>query len=316
MADLQSISAALEALLAGVNPVEAESVSLDAAAGRVLAADVMATLNVPPFDNSAMDGYALRASDAGQWLPISQRIAAGAKSALLAPGSCARIFTGGELPEGADCVVMQERVSVEADKALIPANIPVDDNVRRQGRDVRQGECLLKKGLRLEAAALGHLAGQGITHVSVRSRPRVALLSTGDEIVDPGTPLAPGQIYNSNRPMLKRLLENFGADVVRVMSVPDDYTQTVALLTQAAAEADVVVSTGGVSVGEEDHVKAALEQLGQMDLWRLAIRPGKPLALGRVPGTMEVKLGLSACQAIRYRGLWVPGFFCARLWEC
>ncbi|MBP5979939.1 MAG: molybdopterin molybdotransferase MoeA [Halomonas sp.] len=308
MADLQSISVALEALLSGVNPVSVEKVPLEAAAGRVLADDVMATLNVPPFDNSAMDGYALRVSDAGQWLPISQCIAAGAKAAPLAPGSCARIFTGGELPEGADCVVMQERVSVEADKALIPANIPMDDNVRRQGRDVRQGECLLKKGLRLEAAALGHLAGQGITHVSVRSRPRVALLSTGDEIVDPGTPLAPGQIYNSNRPMLKRLLENFGADVVRVISVPDDYTQTVALLTQAAAEADVVVSTGGVSVGEEDHVKAALEALGQLDLWRLAIRPGKPLALGRMPrddGSEARFIGLPGNPVSGFVGAWL-----------
>lgn len=308
MAELQPIEAALEALLAEVSPLEAEQLALEDAPGRVLAEDVLATLNVPPFDNSAMDGYALRADDAGKLLPVSQRIAAGSPARPLEAGTCARIFTGGELPEGADCVVMQERVSVETDNALIPANIPLDDNVRRQGRDVRQGECLLKKGLRLEAAALGHLAGQGITHVSVRSRPRVALLSTGDEIVDPGTPLGPGQIYNSNRPMLKRLLENFGADVVRVISVPDDYAQTVVLLTQAAAEADVVVSTGGVSVGEEDHVKAALEALGQLDLWRLAIRPGKPLALGRVPrgdGSEARFIGLPGNPVSGFVGAWL-----------
>lgn len=307
-ADLQTVSAALEALLAGVSPVSAEEAALDAAGGRVLADDVMAALNVPPFDNSAMDGYALRTSDAGRWLPISQRIAAGTQVAPLAPGSCARIFTGGELPAGADCVVMQERVSVEAGRALIPDNIPPDDNVRRQGRDVRLGGCLLNKGLRLEAAALGHLAGQGITQVSVRRRPKVALLSTGDEIVDPGTPLAPGQIYNSNRPMLKRLLERFGADVVQVVSVPDDYAQTVALLTQAAADADVVVSTGGVSVGEEDHVKAALDALGELDLWRLAIRPGKPLALGRLPradGSEARFVGLPGNPVSGFVGAWL-----------
>lgn len=211
MADLQPISAALEALLADVSPVGTdESVPLEAAAGRVLAEAVTAQLDVPPFDNSAMDGYALRAVDAGKWLPVSQRIAAGTPAAALEPGSCARIFTGGEIPPGADCVVMQERVEVDGERALMPSDIPSGDNVRLRGRDVRQGSVLLNTGERLEAAALGHLAGQGITQVSVRRRPRVALLSTGDEIIDPGTPLKPGQLYNSNRPMLKRLLENFG----------------------------------------------------------------------------------------------------------
>lgn len=283
MADLQPISAALEALLADVTPVASEEVPLEAAAGRVLAEAVTAQLDVPPFDNSAMDGYALRAADAGQWLPVSQRIAAGTQAKMLAPGSCARIFTGGEIPPGADCVVMQERVEIDGDRALIPADIPAGDNVRRRGRDVKSGSVLLNAGERLEAAALGHLAGQGVTQVSVRRRPRVALLSTGDEIIDPGTPLKPGQLYNSNRPMLKRLLENFGAEVISTVSVPDSYERTVTLLMAAATEADLVVTTGGVSVGEEDHVKAALEAIGQLDMWKLAIRPGKPLALGRLP---------------------------------
>ena len=284
MIELQPIEAALEALLAEVSPLEAEQLALEDAPGRVLAEDVLATLNVPPFDNSAMDGYALRADDAGKRLPVSQRIVAGSPARPLEAGTCARIFTGGEIPSGADCVVMQERVTLKGDIAQMPDDIPKGDNIRLMGRDVHAGDQLLAAGELLEAAALGHLAGQGVTQVSVRRRPRVALLSTGDEIIEPGTPLKPGQLYNSNRPMLKRLLENFGADVVRVISVPDAADQTRALLAQAANEADVVVSTGGVSVGEEDHVKAALEALGQLDMWKLAIRPGKPLALGRLPG--------------------------------
>lgn len=307
MADLQPISAALEALLADVSPLDAESVPLEAAGGRVLAEAVTAQLDVPPFDNSAMDGFALRSADAGQWLPVSQRIAAGTAAQPLAPGSCARIFTGGEIPPGADCVVMQERVEVDGELALMPADIPAGDNIRRRGRDVRQGSVLLKAGERLEAAALGHLAGQGITQVSVRRRPRVALLSTGDEIIDPGMPLKPGQLYNSNRPMLKRLLENFGAEVVSTVSVPDDYARTVTLLTDAA-EADLVVTTGGVSVGEEDHVKAALEAIGQLDMWKLAIRPGKPLALGRLPradGGQARFVGLPGNPVSGFVGAWL-----------
>ncbi|TVP47748.1 MAG: molybdopterin molybdenumtransferase MoeA [Halomonas sp.] len=308
MADLQPISAALEALLADVTPVASEEVTLEAAAGRVLADAVAAQLDVPPFDNSAMDGYALRAADAGQWLPISQRIAAGSQAQSLAPGSCARIFTGGEIPPGADCVVMQERVEVDGDRALMPTDIPAGDNVRRRGRDVKSGSVLLNAGERLEAAALGHLAGQGITQVSVRCRPRVALLSTGDEIIDPGTPLKAGQLYNSNRPMLKRLLETFGAEVISTVSVPDNYAQTVELLKDAAAEADLVVTTGGVSVGEEDHVKAALESIGQLDMWKLAIRPGKPLALGRLPrgdGSQVRFVGLPGNPVSGFVGAWL-----------
>lgn len=307
MADLQPIDAALTALLADVRPVAIERVSLEAAAGRVLADVVTAQLDVPPFDNSSMDGYALRAVDAGKWLPVSQRIAAGTPAQELAPGSCARIFTGGEIPPEADCVVMQERVDVDGERALIPADVPSGDNVRRRGRDVRQGSVLLNAGERLEAAALGHLAGQGVTQVSVRRRPRVALLSTGDEIIDPGTPLKPGQLYNSNRPMLKRLLENFGAEVVSTISVPDDYARTVALLTEAA-EADLVVTTGGVSVGEEDHVKAALDEIGQLDMWKLAIRPGKPLALGRLPrrdGSQARFVGLPGNPVSGFVGAWL-----------
>ncbi|MDR5898647.1 molybdopterin molybdotransferase MoeA [Halomonas vilamensis] len=307
MAELALIDDALSALLADIHPLKSERIALTDAPGRVLAEDVNAQLDVPGFDNSAMDGYALRAADAGKRLPVSQRIAAGVSATPLAPGTCARIFTGGEIPPGADCVVMQERVERDGDVADIPANIPTGDNIRRRGRDVQTGATLLTAGTRLEAAALGHLAGQGVVEVDVRRRPKVALLSTGDEIVDPGKPLAPGQLYNSNRPMLKRLLENFGAEVVSLVSVPDDFAQTVGLLQQAAEDADVVVSTGGVSVGEEDHVKAALEQLGELNLWRLAIRPGKPLALGRLPNSRGGArfVGLPGNPVSSFVGAWL-----------
>ncbi|MGM0534987.1 MAG: gephyrin-like molybdotransferase Glp [Pseudomonadota bacterium] len=308
MAELESVEAALAALLRDVAPTLPEPLPCDAAAGRVLAEAIEARLDVPAFDNSAMDGYALNHRDAGKRLPVSQRITAGSPAAPLAPGTCARIFTGGEIPPGADCVVMQERVEVASDLAAIPADIPAGDNIRRRGRDVAAGVPLLPAGERLDAAALGHLAGQGITEVVVRRRPRVALLSTGDEIVDPGRPLAAGQIYNSNRPMLRRLLERFGAELTLVTSIPDDPHGTRETLSAAARGADLVISTGGVSVGEEDHVKAALASLGQLDLWRLAIRPGKPLALGRLPGRegKEIRfVGLPGNPVSCFVGAWL-----------
>lgn len=308
MADLQPLEAALAALLGGVERSATEQLAVDEVAGRVLAETVTARLDVPSFDNSAMDGYALSHHDAGYWLPVSQRIAAGSPATPLAPGTCARIFTGGEVPPGADSVVMQERVERQGDRALMPASVPEGDNIRRCGRDVRSGSLLLEAGERLEAAALGQLAGQGITEVVVRRKPRVALLSTGDEIIDPGQPLRPGQLYNSNRPMLKRLLGRFGAEVVWAVSVPDNREATLAVLGQAAERAEVVVTTGGVSVGEEDHVKAALETLGRLDLWRLAIRPGKPLALGRLPrpGGGEARfVGLPGNPVSCFVGAWL-----------
>ncbi|MCB8888261.1 gephyrin-like molybdotransferase Glp [Vreelandella malpeensis] len=308
MAELAPIEHALEALLAEVCPLESETLALEHAAGRVLATPVMATLDVPAFDNSAMDGYALRAADAGTWLPVSQRIAAGSPARPLEPGSCARIFTGGELPEGADCVVMQEEVERDGERARIPAGVAVGNSVRRRARDVARGSVLLEAGTRLTAAGLGHLAGQGIDEVVVRRRPRVALLSTGDEVVEPGTPLAPGQLYNSNRPMLRQLLASFGAEVVHLESVPDDADKTQSCLARAAALADVVITTGGVSVGEEDHVKRALDALGELDLWRLAIRPGKPLALGRLPrgnGRTARFVGLPGNPVSSFVGAWL-----------
>ncbi|KAA0013511.1 molybdopterin molybdotransferase MoeA [Billgrantia pellis] len=297
MAELQSVEAALAALLRGVTPVDSEIVACEVAKRRVLAEEVIARLDVPPFDNSAMDGYALHHADAGARLPISQRIAAGMAPQPLARGTCARIFTGAALPPGADCVVMQEKVELDGGEAIIPAPVTVNNNVRHRGSDVTAGAVLLERGERLDAAALGYLASQGIVEVSVRRRPRCALLNSGDEIVEPGQALGPGQIYNSNRAMLRNLLESFGAEVTFIASMPDDAEGTRAILALAAEQADVVVSTGGVSVGEEDHVKAAIEAVGQLDLWRLALKPGKPLALGRLAG--------SDTRTVRFIGL--PG---------
>lgn len=306
---LSTVDQALAALLKDVMPLEAETVPLESAAGRVLADDQVARINVPAFDNSAMDGYALRAADAGKRLPVSQRIAAGSSPEPLAPGSCARLFTGAPLPPEADCVVMQERVEREGDHARFPDELTAGDSIRRRGRDVTSGQVLLAAGTRLNAAALGHLAGQGVVDVAVRRCPRVVLLSTGDEVIDPGTPLAAGQLYNSNRPMLTRLLEDFGAEVIRRVNVPDDPEQTRTIIRDAADVADVVISTGGVSVGEEDHVRHALESLGQLDLWRLAIRPGKPLALGRLPESQnggEARfVGLPGNPVSSFVGAWL-----------
>ncbi|HSH47005.1 MAG TPA: gephyrin-like molybdotransferase Glp [Halomonas sp.] len=309
---LHSVETALKALRSGVEPLASERLPLEAAAGRILAADVVAGMNVPPFDASAMDGYAVHHSDAGAWLPVSQRIAAGNSAQPLRAGSCARLFTGSPIPEGADCVVMQERVETAvksgAEQALMPAALSAGDNVRRRGQDVAAGSPLLPGGTRLNAAALGMLAAQGIAEVEVRHRPRVALLSTGDELIEPGEPLLPGQIYNSNCPMLRELLTGFGAEVTVTGSLPDSHDATREQLRQAAELADVIVTTGGVSVGEEDHVKTVIETLGRLDLWRLALRPGKPLALGRIAradGSLCRVAGLPGNPVSSFVGAWL-----------
>ncbi|WP_110691816.1 gephyrin-like molybdotransferase Glp [Salinicola halophyticus] len=299
---LQSVEQALEALLHGVERLEGEIIDCVDADDRVLTEDVLATIDVPPADNSAMDGYALASEDSGRRLPISQRIPAGHPAQPLAPGTCARIFTGSEIPPGADCVAIQENVELDGDEAMIPATQP-GQNVRLRGLDVSAGTPLLAAGTRLGAAALGLLAGQGLSTVNVVRRPKVALLLTGDEIIEPGQALARGQIYNSNGPMLATLIRHFGGDLVSQVKVADDFDTTLARLREAAAQADVIVTTGGVSVGEEDHVKPALEQLGELSLWRLAMRPGKPLALGTIGNARLV--GLPGNPVSSYVGAWL-----------
>ena len=268
--------------------VDDESVDLKDCLGRVLAADVVSSIDVPPADNSAMDGYALRRED---WsgpdhaLEISQRITAGMPPAPLTPGTAARIFTGAETPEGADVVVMQEKCKVDANQVYIDDVGNIGANIRPRGQDIRQGGTVLQKGHRLRAQDLGLIASLGIATVKVRCRLKVAIISTGEELVEPGIPLKPGQIYNSNRYMLQALLEGWGFDVLDFGITADDPQIISGTLSEASREADAIVTTGGVSVGEEDHVKAVVESLGHIDLWRVAIKPGKPFAFGDVLGT-------------------------------
>jgi molybdopterin molybdotransferase len=289
---LLTLSDALDALLAGAHATDAfESLSLAQARGRVLAMDQHAQIDVPPLDNSAMDGFALRAQDAQGCLPVSQRIAAGDLGVSLAPGSVARIFTGAPLPPGADAVVMQEDARLSDGLVHLPPEIVAGQHVRRRGQDCRAGELLLERGRLLRPQDLGLLASQGIADVPVFASLRVALMSTGNELHEPGSgDLPPGAIYNSNRPMLAGLLMALGCEVLDLGIVPDNASATRSALEQAAAEADLIVSSGGVSVGEADFVRESVEALGEITLWRIAIKPGKPFAHGRVGSTPFVGL--------------------------
>lgn len=290
--NLMPVDQALSAMLQ-LTPLadRVEAVVLSEAAGRVLAEDIQSTCDVPPADNSSMDGYALRLADAGAPLPVSQRVAAGQAPAPLTPGTCARIFTGAEIPPGADVVVMQEAVSFTAfDDLLVPEDLKPGQNIRRAGQDIRAGVTILKAGTRLDYRHLGQLASVGIAELPVFRKVRVAILSTGDELVQPGVTLQPGQIYNSNRFLLQGFLQSQGAEVLSFEQVGDTYAATLSALRRAADQADLVLSTGGVSVGEEDHIKPAVEALGELAIWRLAMKPGKPLAFGRIEQSVFIGL--------------------------
>ena len=268
--------------------VDDESIDLGDCLGRVLTADVVSSIDVPPADNSAMDGYALNREDwpgADKPLEVSQRITAGMPPAPLKKGTAARIFTGAETPEGADVVVMQEKCKADGNMVYINTVGNTGANIRPMGQDIRKGGTVLQKGHRLRAQDLGLIASLGIARVEVRQRLKVAIISTGEELVEPGDPLKPGQIYNSNRYMLQALLEGWGFEVLDFGITADDPQIISGILSEASREADAIVTTGGVSVGEEDHVKAVVESLGHIDLWRVAIKPGKPFAFGDVLGT-------------------------------
>ncbi|WP_417564947.1 gephyrin-like molybdotransferase Glp [Marinobacter sp.] len=264
-----------------------ETVDLADSLGRVLAENHYVPADVPPADNSAVDGYALRKQDLAenQAIPVSARIPAGEAPKALAPGTAARIFTGSEIPEGADSVVMQERVEVTDTGIVVNAEVTEGQNIRRQGQDLARGDLALAKGTQVRPNEMGLLASMGVARVAVLARLKVAILSTGDELVDPGTPLAPGQIYNSNRYTLLGLLAQAGCEVVLCETLRDQREATLETLLRAAESSDLIITSGGVSVGEEDHVRAVLEESGNLSLWRMAIKPGKPLAFGAIGGT-------------------------------
>lgn len=259
-----------------------------AANGRVLAADITAPVNVPGADNAQMDGYALNSADAIKKVPllVSQRIAAGHVGTSLQPGTAARIFTGALIPSGADTVVMQEQCEVtetpEGSAVRLLHTPKAGEWVRRMGEDIRQGSVILSAGTRLRAQELGLAASVGLATLPVKRRLKVTVFFTGDELVMPGEPLPVGAIYNSNRFLLMALLENVGCEIHDFGIVPDTLEATRAALKQAAQESDVVITSGGVSVGEEDHIKPAMQAEGRLDLWQIAVKPGKPLAFGEI----------------------------------
>ena len=281
-----SFEQALERLLAAAQPVtEIRSQPLTAAAGRVLALAQRSTVAVPPLDNSGMDGYAVRSADvtaAGACLPVSQRIPAGTVGTALQPGTAARIFTGAPVPAGADAVVMQE-LCEHGDGGVVINHVPrPEENIRRAGEDIAAGAEILRPGIRPRPQDIALAASAGLPELPVYRRVRVGVFFTGDELVQPGEPLPPGAIYNSNRYALRALLEGLGCAVRDLGTVPDKLPATRDALRRAAADNDLIITSGGVSVGEEDHVKAAVEAEGQLDMWKIAIKPGKPLAFGEV----------------------------------
>lgn len=287
---LQSLDDALARLLAAVPPFgEVEQAGTFDALGRVLAQDVRSQLDVPPADNTSMDGYAVRAADvreAGALLPVAQRIPAGVVGATLAPGTAARIFTGAQVPAGADAVVMQEQCEAVPGEGLGQVRINMRPEpgqwIRRRGEDVQRGAVVLPAGTRLSPASLGLAASVGAAVLPVARRPRVAVFSTGDELVMPGEPLKPGAIYNSNRFLLRGLLQRLGCEVADLGIVPDRLEATREALRRAAQGNDLILTSGGVSMGEEDHLRPAVQAEGRLDLWQVAIKPGKPLAFGEV----------------------------------
>ncbi|MGP1678274.1 MAG: molybdopterin molybdotransferase MoeA [Burkholderiales bacterium] len=280
------VDEALGTLLAGATPVaETQEVSTLAASGRVLAEAQHSTLSVPPVDNTSMDGYAVYAADCASGearLAVSQRIAAGSVPQPLARGTAARIFTGAPIPPGADAVVMQEFCAQDGDTVIVKHRPEPGEWVRRVGEDIRAGSEILTAGMKLRPQDTGLAASVGLAALPLYRRLRVAVFFTGDELVMPGEPLPPGRIYNSNRYTLNGLLQLFGCEVSDYGIVPDRLEATRAVLREAAAGNDLIVTSGGVSVGEEDHIKPAVEAEGKLSMWKIAVKPGKPLAFGEV----------------------------------
>ena len=288
---------ALDHLLSHAQTVgESEKVAMQAALGRVLSEDVNSLVDVPPLDNTSMDGYAVRTADtqtSGSILKIAQRIPAGSMGTTLEPGTAARIFTGAPVPPGADAVVMQEDCAVEGQSDQVTINIAPTSGqwIRRRGEDLTAGKTCLTAGTFLRPQELGVAASAGLTHLNVKRRVRVAAFFTGDELALPGEPLKPGGIYNSNRDTLLACLKSLGCDATDLGIVPDRLDATREALRKASKDHDLIITSGGVSVGEEDHIKPAVTAEGRLDLWQIAIKPGKPLAFGAVRKSDEPKDG-------------------------
>ena len=294
--ELLGVDAALALILARIAPVvEEETVPLGEACGRILSRNLGAAMDLPPYANSAVDGYAVAhadlAADGDTVLPVGGRAAAGHPLGRpVRPGEAIRIFTGAPMPEGSDTVMMQEDCVVEADRVRLKPGIKKGGNRRHAGEDVAKGNVALPAGRRLKPADLGLWAALGNNLVPVFRPLRVALLSTGDEVCEPGTTLAPGMIYDANRVMLAALLRAQGCIVSDLGICPDRASALADTLEAAAAGHDLIVTSGGVSTGDEDHVRAAIEKLGRLDFWRLAIKPGRPVALGQLKGTPLIGL--------------------------
>jgi molybdopterin molybdotransferase len=278
---------ALATLLSAAGPIAGtESIPTLEALNRVLAADVTSPLDVPPMNTSSMDGYAIRTADlttqGNSRLPVSQRIPAGHAPEPLKPGTAARIFTGATVPPGADAIVMQEQTEAAGAEVTILHSPQAGEWITAQGADIRRGSVILPAGTRLTPQALGLAASVGCAELVVRRRVKVAVFFTGDELTMPGEPLKPGAIYNSNRFTLRGLLEKLGCEVTDYGIVVDKLDATRATLREAAEAHDLILTCGGVSVGEEDHVKPAVETEGRLAMWQIAMKPGKPLAFGAV----------------------------------
>ncbi|MGN6388537.1 MAG: molybdopterin molybdotransferase MoeA [Burkholderiaceae bacterium] len=281
-----TVAQALDFLLAAARPIaDTETVPTIAADGRVLAAAQTSRLDVPPMDNTQMDGYAVRAADCAggaALLPVSQRIPAGHVGDPLQPGTAARIFTGAMIPAGADAVVMQEQCEAQRDGVVVRHAPTSGEWIRRAGEDIRAGATILEAGTRLRGQHLGLAASVGLAELPVVRRAKVAVFFTGDELAMPGEPLKPGAIYNSNRFTLRGLLERLGCEITDYGIVGDTLTATRETLRRAAQEHDLIITSGGVSVGEEDHNKPAVEAEGRLNMWQIAVKPGKPLAFGEI----------------------------------
>jgi molybdopterin molybdotransferase len=294
---MMSVDEAVAIIAARVTAVnDVETVALTAADGRILSRDIAAPLPLPPFTNSAVDGYAVRSGDlpqdSEQAFAVTGRIQAGAAAgAAIEPGHAVRIFTGAPMPDGADTVFMQEDVRLDGDKRVVlPAGLRPGANVRPAGEDIPAGHPALRKGLRLRPQDIALAAAFGLTHVDVVRRIRVAVFSTGNELVSPGAARAPAQLFDSNRFMLMAMLGRLGCEVSDLGFLADDRAALVLALKKVAGSHDLILTTGGVSTGEEDHVKAAVEQVGSLVLWRMAIKPGRPVAMGVIGGTPFIGL--------------------------